>query len=50
MKVEETLSDDAVVARLNEIDKKKCRFGANIEELESEQKELINTLKTEDMK
>lgn len=45
MKIEETLSDDDVVARLNEIDKKKCRFGANIEELENEQKELINILK-----
>lgn len=38
-------SNDAIVARLNEIDKKKCRFGANVEELENEQKELINTLK-----
>lgn len=37
--------DDTIVARLNEIDKKKCRFGANVEELENEQKELINTLK-----
>lgn len=38
-------ADDAIVARLNEIDNKKCRFGANVEELENEQKELINTLK-----
>lgn len=38
-------ADDTIVARLNEIDKKKCRFGANVEELENEQKELISTLK-----
>lgn len=38
-------SNDAIIARLNEIDKKKCRFGANVEELENEQKELLNTLK-----
>ena len=38
-------ADGAIIARLNEIDKKKCKFGANVEELENEQKELLNTLK-----
>lgn len=41
----EKWTDDIIVARLSEIEKKKCRFGANVEELESEQKKLINALK-----
>ncbi|MCI6272228.1 MAG: hypothetical protein MR601_04690 [Erysipelotrichaceae bacterium] len=38
-------TDDAIAARLSEIEKKKCRFGANAEELENEKKKLINALK-----
>ena len=39
------LSDESIAIKLNQIERKKCRFGTNVEELEQEKELLINELK-----
>ncbi len=38
------LSDEDIEMRLNQIDKRRCRFGANVVELEEENQILLNEL------